>query len=422
MRRLSIWSVIVGLAIFAPAACTADEGDDADAQLTSAYKNCLDTFPPKQKEKLRAAQRAWITFSNKDEAAAELAGRRRGLSTEDLDREGISEVIARTNQLKRYLAPPPGDLQSCKRDLQRAEQDLMTVYQQSLQSLALDEQPKLREAQRSWIEYRDKDARARISDPTGRAPVWAAVLLARRRAEELQIFYLDRLAHATEVASANSQALASPSTSLDRPTPTPESSPTPISVVMDCAAGEDESAKSDTLHFKDFYLGMPLGCAAKLISEKYSAAFGEIKIEDSSAKSALGMSNDEFMALAELAGARKTKQKVAYVIVAKGGSLLPAPVIEADAQKKVIAFHFSGVLVDGLFNTSDMKVQDFAQQFANSYNIPEMNYFMRERPLEAGHYDQGWEYTSPKGFYVKIDENKGLVVESVPASSERKFD
>jgi hypothetical protein len=128
------------------------------------------------------------------------------------------------------------------------------------------------------------------------------------------------------------------------------------------------------------------------------------------------------MALAELAGARKTKQQVAYVIVAKGGSLLPAPVIEADAQKRVIAFHFSNIIVDGLFNSADLKVQDFAQQFANSYNIPEMSYFMRERPLEAGQYDQGWEYTSPKGFYIKIDENKGLVVESVPSSTERKFD
>jgi uncharacterized protein YecT (DUF1311 family) len=187
---------VVFFIILASAACLAQDADDAEAQLNAAYKKCLNDFPAKAREQLRVAQRAWITFSNKNEAAAELAGRRRALSTEDLDRYGIDEAAARTEQLKSFFIQPSGDLQSCKRDLQRTEEELTSVYEQSLQTLTPDEQQKLREAQRSWIEYRDKDARAHIGDPTGRAPVWAAVELARRRTQELRGFYLGRLANA----------------------------------------------------------------------------------------------------------------------------------------------------------------------------------------------------------------------------------
>ena len=47
---------------------------------------------------------------------------------------------------------------------------------------------------------------------------------------------------------------------------------------------------------------------------------------------------------------------------------------------------------------------------------------MRENPLEAGEYDTGWEYTGFDGAYIKIDTDNSLTVESVPSSSERKFD
>jgi hypothetical protein len=112
----------------------------------------------------------------------------------------------------------------------------------------------------------------------------------------------------SRTAAIETQAVASSPTPVDLPTATPEStltptptpvptatpavhqenviifnqpkpSPTPTPIVMDCPTGADESVKSDTLHFKGFYLGMPLGCAAKLINEKYNAVFKEIEFK-----------------------------------------------------------------------------------------------------------------------------------------------
>jgi hypothetical protein len=64
-------------------------------------------------------------------------------------------------------------------------------------------------------------------------------------------------------------------------------------LVMDCPAGEDEAVKSDTLRFKGFSLGMPLGCVVKLIKEKYSSVFGETKVNNVNARIASGLADDE---------------------------------------------------------------------------------------------------------------------------------
>ena len=162
-------------------------GKKADADLTAAYQQCLAQF--QTKEPLRIAERAWIKFSDKDEAAAALAGKRRGLSDDDLWREALNEVNARAEQLRSFFLLPNLDLQSCQQQWQAADQQLSDAYQNALSFLSSDEQQKLRESERAWIEYRDKDAKARSGDPSERAPVWSAVVLTRRRVEQLAGFY-----------------------------------------------------------------------------------------------------------------------------------------------------------------------------------------------------------------------------------------
>jgi hypothetical protein len=96
-------------------------------------------------------------------------------------------------------------------------------------------------------------------------------------------------------------------------------------------------------------------------------------------------------------------------------------VVEADSEKKVIGFRFPGEVVDKLFNGGDMPARDFAKQFLQSYNLPKLKASTFAVRVGAEEID-GWEYTSPKGFRVRISENKDLNVEAVPSSEERKFD
>ena len=121
----------------------------ADAELTAAYKLCLARFPPYLKEQLRIAERAWIVFSDKDEAAAAFAGKRRGLSDDDLGRESLNEVNARTQELRSFFLLPNKDLPWCQQEWQQADAQLTEVYQTLTRSFAPDEQEKVREAERA---------------------------------------------------------------------------------------------------------------------------------------------------------------------------------------------------------------------------------------------------------------------------------
>lgn len=186
-----------------------------DTEITGAYQACLASLKGSGQENLRIAQRAWIVFSNKNEAAAGLAGGRRGLTREELIREAAREVEARTEQLRSFFTLPNQDLSACQRDLDAAERGPTAMFQQALATLAHDEQEKLREAQRAWIEFREKSAGSHSGDVTGRASVWNRVVIDRRRTEELRDFYVNRLA-------GRAPATPPPSlyTAFDSPSPT----------------------------------------------------------------------------------------------------------------------------------------------------------------------------------------------------------
>ena len=171
-------------------------------ELNTVYQACLAKFVPNMKEQLRIAQRAWIVFDNKNEAAFAAIGKRRGMSEEDLDRVEIVETEARTEILRTYFIIPNEDLAALRRYLEQAEVELAAVYKQCIASLNKEDEQKLREVERAWIEYRDKDMRAQAGDPSGRAAVWTSVRLARRRSAQMRAFYLQPAASAPAPAFA----------------------------------------------------------------------------------------------------------------------------------------------------------------------------------------------------------------------------
>ena len=186
-------------------------------ELTAAYQGCLAAFPANLKEQLRIAQRAWIVFDNKNEAAFAAVGKPRGMSTEDLDRAGLPETVARAEILRTYFLGPNEDVNAFRRDSEQAEQELTAAYKQSLVGLNHEQEQKLREAERAWIDYRDKDVRAHGGDPSGRAALWTSVRIARRRTTQLREFYLQQ-ATSSPVTTATASTVA---TSAPAPTAPP---------------------------------------------------------------------------------------------------------------------------------------------------------------------------------------------------------
>lgn len=181
-----------------------------DAEINAAYQGCLRHFTGEYKKQLRVAQRAWIAFSNEQEAADELTGKNRGLAQDVMDEEALKEVRARTNQLRAFFILPHQDLDACRKALEEADADLTDAYRQSLASLSPEEQNKLREAERAWIEYRDQNSRAHAGDPSQRAPVWASTIVTRRRADQLRSFYGNLSASAEQSATPNLSATPTP--------------------------------------------------------------------------------------------------------------------------------------------------------------------------------------------------------------------
>jgi hypothetical protein len=238
----------------------------------------------------------------------------------------------------------------------------------------------------------------------------------------------------TWVFTKNSSPSAPSSTQIPRETmptgastitSTPESTPapTPTPVAMDCP--NDDSKDKAPFVFKGFYLGMPLGCAVKLINEKYSDVFGQVAIKGIDQDVGVGFGPMSYRQMLAMAG-RKNAEKVAYLIVAGKGSLGPNPVIEADAQKKVIGFRFTSNINDALFNSKELDAKTFALEFGKAYHCTTFGVAVVMEPFRTedslGQVRQGWKYDGYDGVHIEITTDKGLEIESVPSSSERKFD
>jgi hypothetical protein len=77
-------------------------------------------------------------------------------------------------------------------------------------------------------------------------------------------------------------------------------------------------------------------------------------------------------------------------------------ILDSNYRLKTLVLGY--VAVNNLFKSYNMNSQEFAQQFANSYNIPEF----KHRQTPSG--DWQWVYTSPDSIAITITDEKDLII------------
>jgi len=80
-------------------------------------------------------------------------------------------------------------------------------------------------------------------------------------------------------------------------------------------------------------------------------------------------------------------------------------VMDGKRGGKLLGFSWYPDAVDMLFNSSSLNVNEFVQQFANSYNIPKFT----SRQTPKG--DWQWVYRSPDNITITILSDKGIIIE-----------
>jgi uncharacterized protein YecT (DUF1311 family) len=157
-RILTLTALALALCLSARVFATGELGvfaefAKADADLNETYKQVMAGLSPPARESLRRAQRAWISYLDKDiSAIAE------HFSLEQRWRIRLNETRARREELQVMLKPSSheGATQLLTR-LRDADRELNESYGKALAALA-DDANSVREAQRLWITYRDENA------------------------------------------------------------------------------------------------------------------------------------------------------------------------------------------------------------------------------------------------------------------------
>jgi uncharacterized protein YecT (DUF1311 family) len=193
--RAEAGAIVFSLTIFAGAipraqaqteSASKEDFERADGELNATYNEVLKTLPAAARERLRAAERAWISFTEKNAPALQALGKKRGLSQEELRGFNRAEVLARREQLEQMvLEPVGGDREKLRAQLERADGELNAAYRECVAQLEGDDLERLRAAQRAWITFRDEHSRANGNEPTA-----ALLAVTARRAAELREFYL----------------------------------------------------------------------------------------------------------------------------------------------------------------------------------------------------------------------------------------
>lgn len=152
---------------------------EADQELNASYQEAIRTLAPAARDKLRKAQRAWLTFVEKNSAAMRTAAQPLEIPPSRCQEVEVKEVLNRSRDFG-YLNESNADAQ-LKAHFQRVDADLNTVYERCLTLLPPAGKAALRDAQRAWIEYRDANAPLGLEFLSG---------LTVRRADQLTEFYV----------------------------------------------------------------------------------------------------------------------------------------------------------------------------------------------------------------------------------------
>lgn len=89
--------------------------------------------------------------------------------------------------------------------------------------------------------------------------------------------------------------------------------------------------------------------------------------------------------------------------------------IAKNDKNELTYLYIPGGLVEKLFKVADMAGKDFVQMFVDSYKIPEMKSILKQ--VDNNSYT-AWEYTSPKGEFLRIEDDKTILLRK---AIERSF-
>ena len=129
----------------------------ADSELTAAYQQSLKRFSHKDQEVLRRAERAWIVYSDKEEAVLDALQKENLLTEDAVDKATINEVNIRSGYLNEFYVLGKPILNATKSVVEIQEQILQKEYDVCIGRLQESDVLLLREAERAWIAYRDAE-------------------------------------------------------------------------------------------------------------------------------------------------------------------------------------------------------------------------------------------------------------------------
>lgn len=176
------WTLLAACTVLIPRLSQAETARDADVELNRTYQLVLRTLSPNAREKLRHAQRAWLTFTSLNDGALAFAGQRLGLGPDEIEANKARHLRLRNSELKQML-PGQDAVAAGTTGLPDEDSQLNRIYRQCIEGLTPDELEKLRAAQRAWVIFRD------ASLPFG-AVVCASIT--RDRTEQLRQLYLEQ--------------------------------------------------------------------------------------------------------------------------------------------------------------------------------------------------------------------------------------
>ncbi len=156
----------------------------ADAELNAVYRELITTLPPADRNRLRVAERAWVTFKQKNEAAFSTLAAKEKIPPSRLVSARAAELEARRDTL-RMLLNSGSDVSrfQISQQLSQADSDLNAAYRDCLAILDKSDTEMLRDAQRAWIDFRDAQAQTRNGLAT-------SLMVMNRRTAQLREFYL----------------------------------------------------------------------------------------------------------------------------------------------------------------------------------------------------------------------------------------
>jgi uncharacterized protein YecT (DUF1311 family) len=132
--------------------CTIHKAQLADTEMNTVYRLVLKQVPARSRQKLVAAQRLWIPFRN---GSCEFEGSQvpSPYSREQFVQQCLErETVVRTSRLGAYSSSP-GKVGYA--DVASADRRLNKTYQNVISDDTNRNLPKLVQAERAWIRYRD---------------------------------------------------------------------------------------------------------------------------------------------------------------------------------------------------------------------------------------------------------------------------